>query len=75
MKKRIPELYQRFLQIKDADRLNDPKYNSNYSAKERELLRDLISMGDHDHHTLHGITGDYKKQKSKIKNFANTYNV
>lgn len=65
MKKRIPELYQRFIRIRDAGGLSNPEIASRLAPLERGLLEKLFQMGNNDHHTLHGITGDAQRKPRK----------
>lgn len=61
MKKRIPELLNRFLKLKEAGGLEYLATLTNISKVERELLETLFKMGDNDFHSLNGITTDSGK--------------
>lgn len=60
MKKRIPELLNRFLKMKEAGGLDYLETTDDLSRVERELLDILFRMGDNDFHSIHGIMTDSK---------------
>jgi myb proto-oncogene protein len=64
MKKRIPELLNRFLKLRDTGGLNNPANSANLSDCEYKLLQKLFEMGDNDFHTRHGIACDPHRSKS-----------
>lgn len=64
MKKRIPELLNRFIKIRETGGLNNPANSSNLNDSEYRLLQKLFEMGDNDFHTRHGIACDPHRSKS-----------
>jgi hypothetical protein len=64
MKKRIPELLNRFLKIKETGAFSNPANSSNLGEIEYNLLKKLFEMGDNDFHTRHGIACDPHRSKS-----------
>ena len=56
MKKRIPELLNRFVKLKEAGGSQYLETMTGISKIERELLDTLFKMGDNDFHSIHGIT-------------------
>ena len=64
MKKRIPELLNRFIKFKESGGLNNPANTANMSELEYKLLKTLLEMGDNDYHTRHGIACDPHRSKS-----------
>ena len=68
MKKRIPELLNRFNRIKETGGLNNPANTSNLGDIEYKLLQKLFEMGDNDYHTRLGIACDPHKSKSSSRN-------
>ena len=66
MKKKIPELLQRFLRIKAKGGLACPEVSAKIKSKlERKLLQRIFDMGDRDHHTVNGIHGSLPKRRNK----------
>eukprot|EP01017_Pseudomicrothorax_dubius_P026060 TRINITY_DN287_c0_g1_i2.p1 TRINITY_DN287_c0_g1~~TRINITY_DN287_c0_g1_i2.p1 ORF type:complete len:511 (-),score=142.92 TRINITY_DN287_c0_g1_i2:307-1839(-) len=65
MKKRIPELYQRFLRMKEAGGVAGLDKYTSLTSLERSLLEKLFTMGNNDHHTTHGITGDLQRRSRR----------
>jgi len=69
MKRRIPELFQRFVNIKETGGLSNPANTKDMSELEYNLLENLLAMGDSDFHTKNGIIPEnYKTRTSKNKN-------
>jgi len=63
MKKRIPELLNRFLKIKETGGLSNPANTANMSELEYKLLQRLFEMGDNDFHTKNGIACESQKSR------------
>jgi hypothetical protein len=69
MKKRIPELLSRFYKIRETGGLNNPNNTNHMSEPEYRLLEKLLSMGDNDYHTKHGIVYNPRKQSKESDDF------
>jgi len=64
MKKKLPELLNRFIKIKETGGLTNPANVEGISEVEYKLLEKLLAMGDNDFHTKKGILVDHIKAKS-----------
>jgi len=68
MKRRIPELLEKFLKIKETGGLKNPENSQGISEVEYNLLDTLLAMGDGDYHTKNGIISEGSKSRpSKTK--------
>jgi len=71
MKRRIPELLERFLRIKETGGLDNPANTKGISDIKYNLLDTLLSMGDGDYHTKNGIIPEGCKTKPSKNKTSN----
>jgi myb proto-oncogene protein len=71
MKKRMPELLSRFVNIRDTGGLENPAHTQHITELEYSLLDKLLSMGDNEFHSRDDSSPSDHKGKSSGKNNRN----